>query len=202
MKTKIINLFTIDEIQDEKLIEKIIQNYSDINVEYDWYEFIIEDYREQLEKIGFHDVKIEFSGFYSQGDGACFTGGYNGQSIIKRQYQPEIPCIMELKTILEKIGKNHELYFSIVKNHYSRYSHENTVQFDGGKFFHVTGQYYDDIPQKFEDVIFSACQSIMQDIYSTLSKEYDYLTSHEAILETLKCNEYYFNAEGKIDTTL
>jgi len=203
MKTKQVTLYNIGELKENfpEVYKKTIDRYNDINTDFDWYEFTIQDYTDQLEKIGFHSVKIEFSGFSSQGDGACFTGGYNMPSILKRK-QAEIPCIENLRILLEKIGINHEFFFNIVKGYNSRYSHENSVRYGEGKFFHVTGQYYENIPEKFESIIFSACQNIMQEIYSTLEIEYEYLTSELAIFETLEVNEYYFNLEGKIASTL
>lgn len=41
---------------------------------YPWYDYIIDDWKTRLAAKGFEDVDIQFSGFYSQGDGASFTG--------------------------------------------------------------------------------------------------------------------------------
>jgi len=123
MKEKTVKLYQFNEIQDENLIKKILNNYSNINIDYeDWYHYTLEHYTEELEKIGLHSVKIEFSGFFSQGDGACFTGRYNMPSILKR-VPSDIPSVDSLRVLLEKIGKNHEFYFNIIKNKYC-----NTVE--------------------------------------------------------------------------
>jgi hypothetical protein len=39
---------------------------------------------------------------------------------------------------------------------------------------------------------------LCQEIYSSLQKEYGSFTSKEAIIDTIKCNDYEFTAEGKI----
>lgn len=39
----------------------------------DWHEDVISDYERELHEMGFLEPKIEFTGFYSQGDGASFT---------------------------------------------------------------------------------------------------------------------------------
>lgn len=68
---------------------KLLEEYRNVNVEYDWWDGLFEGFVEQLTEIGItvdtHEVKlmsgktrqdlsIYFSGFWSQGDGACFEG--------------------------------------------------------------------------------------------------------------------------------
>ena len=48
-----------------------------------------------------------------------------------------------------------------------------------------------------EDIIEDA-RSEADNIYRSLSKEYDYQTSEEAILDTIKANEYTFLEDGSI----
>lgn len=51
-------------------MEKFTQNNLD-------FEFMVDDYiiekKREIEKLGYNNVKIYYSGFWSQGDGACFT---------------------------------------------------------------------------------------------------------------------------------
>lgn len=73
----------------EERRDKLLEEYRNVNVEYDWWGCLIEDFAEQLTEVGItadtHEVKlmngktrqdpnIYFSGFWSQGDGACFEG--------------------------------------------------------------------------------------------------------------------------------
>lgn len=68
---------------------ELLEKYRNVNVEYDWWDSLFEYFAEQLTEIGItvstHEVKlmngktrqdpnIYFSGFWSQGDGACFEG--------------------------------------------------------------------------------------------------------------------------------
>lgn len=57
--------------------DELIEKYRYMNVDggYDWWESIEEDLRSDMDAIGFTVDKMYFSGFWSQGDGACFTGG-------------------------------------------------------------------------------------------------------------------------------
>lgn len=68
---------------------ELLEKYRNVNVEHDWWDSLIENFAEQLAEVGItvstHEVKlmngktrqdpsIYFSGFWSQGDGACFEG--------------------------------------------------------------------------------------------------------------------------------
>ena len=51
-----------------------IDELRDTNVDYnDWHEPIIEDFENEMKEFGLSDVDVQYSGFYSQGDGASFT---------------------------------------------------------------------------------------------------------------------------------
>ena len=39
---------------------------------------------------------------------------------------------------------------------------------------------------------------LCQEIYNSLQKEYESLTTDEAIIETIKCNDYEFTENGKV----
>jgi hypothetical protein len=41
-------------------------------------------------------------------------------------------------------------------------------------------------------------KSLLEDYRIILSKEYDYLTSRESIIETIEANEYEFDENGNI----
>ena len=41
-------------------------------------------------------------------------------------------------------------------------------------------------------------QSLCEDYRIILRNEYEYLTSEEAIIETIESNEYYFTEDGKL----
>ena len=62
------------EALDKRRKEKLIDKHRDVNVDYEWWDYTHENFKEQMKEIGVHVEKIYFSGFYSQGDGACFDG--------------------------------------------------------------------------------------------------------------------------------
>jgi len=72
MKTLTTTLYTFDELPAD-IQNKVIENLRHVNTEdCEWYDFVYEVWKEKLEAKGFIDAKINFSGFWCQGDGACF----------------------------------------------------------------------------------------------------------------------------------
>ena len=198
MKTKTINLYQFEEITDQEIKDRIIEKNRDINTEYDWSDFIIEDAQEQLKEIGFMEPEIYFSGFHSQGDGLCFDCSYI--DLLK-----VIPHIE--KNFLKKhnITKNRLKIISeycdflIYKNSYANhYSHEKTHYIDissetsifKGKYLKIE-QIVDYIKDCIEELRVSLCR----EYYKQLNDEYDYRMSDKSIEETLISNEYYFDLE-------
>lgn len=96
----------------EEIQQKVLDKYRYINIEHlEWYEYTIDRLKEELEnEYGFENVKIYFSGFGNQGDGASFTGR-----------------LVNLKMFLEKTGIDPSLRFDSTG---SNYSHERTVRID------------------------------------------------------------------------
>ena len=76
METRTYNVYKFEELSKEAQ-EKAIENYRDINVDFQGYdETTLEDLKEELEKLGFSSPDICYSGFCSQSDGASFTCTY------------------------------------------------------------------------------------------------------------------------------
>lgn len=94
-----------DELSEEAK-QKVLRKFHDINIHDQWSDDIITNFKEQLEnKFGMTDVKIRFSGFGSQGDGASFTG-----RLFLDEFVKEINLILDLEEID------------------NRYVHKNTVK--------------------------------------------------------------------------
>ena len=53
-------------------------------------------------------------------------------------------------------------------------------------------------PEDLEDLNKEFLRSLCEDYRIILQKEYEYLTSEEAIIETIEVNEYEFTEEGEL----
>ncbi len=135
-----------------------------------WFESSIDSFVEALEFIGFSDVKVRFSGFWSQGDGAHFTGSYSYKKGALAAAKKEYPAYASLHSLAESLQKLQAKHFySIVFTikHNDRYSHELYTIFDFEDTRHNCGwvsEAFDENPWK------DACRGFMQYIYSSLEK--------------------------------
>ena len=90
----------LTQVQKDKVIEEL----RNINVDHDsWHEFTTDEFTEKLKSLGYTDIKTYFTGFWSQGDGACFTATH-GENKIERygHYYHEMTMRCDDKNILDE----------------------------------------------------------------------------------------------------
>jgi hypothetical protein len=210
--------FSFEELSPEAQ-SHAIDEHRDINVDYNgWEDGVTEGFKEDMEEIGISDIDISYSGFFSQGDGASFTSetidtrelfnaaGIKSTDALDMEVEnrdDKDKEFYDLLDTLEDIGqvdririKPDDLKVTIERGS-SNYYHENTVSAkieiwdepDGWK------EPYDFV-EKLEKEITNFIRGKCKELYSSLEKEHDYLTSDEAIKETLIDNDYQFDEEG------
>lgn len=83
MQTIVLHLYSFEELAPQ-VQQQVIERERSINVDDGyWYEPIIEEWTEELQHRGFEQVEILFTGFGSQGDGACFTATVNLETFLR-----------------------------------------------------------------------------------------------------------------------
>lgn len=168
-------------------------------------EDILEDYRDMLETKGIYDPVFNYSGFHSQGDGACFT------------------CSIDLKDFLDahpEVRNNHrELYIAVISfdgdepvcSYYgihitkivghSSYSHEKTVHLGNWNLevhpVHdlVGGEDYEKLFVNAEEDIEETCRDYMRQLYRELEEAYEYSTSLNTFLGISEFQDFDENGE-------
>ena len=128
---------------------------------------------------------IYFSGFASQGDGACFEGwyGYEKQSTRKiRDYAPQDSKLHAIADSLAQLQRRNFYRLRATIRHTGHYCHRYSVSID------VTRD--DDASPSMGDIeqLEELLRDLMLWLYKTLEAEHDYLTSDEAIIEALEAN--------------
>lgn len=71
--------------------ERAFEWCAQVNTDHDWWNCTVDTYKQALAEIGFNDADITFSGFYSQGDGASFTGSPDAATLIRLFGNPPAP---------------------------------------------------------------------------------------------------------------
>jgi hypothetical protein len=174
--------------ENSELKNKVVDKLNHINVQHDWYDFIYDDFKENIApKFGFEVDKMYFSGFSSQGDGAMFEGSVANLA----QFVSD--------TRIKKLIEKREIDFDINFKHYGHYYHEKSYRHN----FEIcnlldTHENISNYCYNLEEVVTNVYENLCKELYENLEKEYDYLTSDEAILETIQSNDYEFDENGNI----
>ena len=189
------DVYKFDELPEESK-QFAIEKFRENNLDYEWYEFTYEDARECGKQIGIDIDKIYFSGFWSQGDGACFEGSYSyakrGLQAIK-YHAPKETELHRIALELQKIQRKNFYRLEASVKHSGHYYHEMCTDIT------VDENYYGNyIGGEAEEIVIELLRDFMCWIYKSLENEYDYLQSDEQIIETIECNEYNFTLDGEI----
>ena len=182
--------------------ERLLEKHRDCEVQWEWWDSVEEMFKEDMEAIGVYVEAMYFSGFWSQGDGACFNGYVrNWRDFLTAVKRPD------LIEVVDEYGAS----FTWVSN--GRYCHENTVEFgiDGLWINNPHDEEDDEVRHVMwnavngeggplyaaSDVLVEFLKDKMRDLYRRLEEEYEYLTSDEVVTEYIL--EY---EEDEIDATL
>lgn len=170
IRTKV---YKFDELNEDAK-QTVIENNYDINVSYDWWESTYEDAK---------NVGIEITAFDIDRSSYCKGEASSSWKDVAEQIVKEHGEMCETyKTAKDFLNEYDELVKKYSDGININQVHEDNVyEFD---------QYADELENDFR-------KSILEDYRIILEKEYEYLTSKEAIIETITCNEYEFTKDGK-----
>lgn len=212
MRTIETTLYTFDELDDsakDRAREWYRRGMDDDSY---WHEFVYDDANTIAEIIGIqidtvavplmdgskrYRPAIYFSGFYSQGDGACFTGRYEYARGSCKNIRSHAPLDTELHRIadeLQAIQRRHfyKLYSRITQS--GNYCHSRTMSVE--TFWDYSNDEYPSIDTQYE--VEQLIRDFADWIYSRIEAEYEYQNSDEAIDESIRANEYEFTNQGEI----
>ena len=184
----------------ESVSERTIDKYRHINVDgIDWWEYTYNEFVLSMEQVGIDIDRMFFSGFWSQGDGACFDGRIgNTKLFLDKHFTPT-----DYPTIRKLLDSGGSITFRC--KHSGHYYHENCTSFDVDCDLFT---YVLDKPTDFHEQVVESLDALldvemndfekqsvelfknhMRTLYSKLEKEYDHLVSDEAVAETVLAND-------------
>lgn len=196
-----------DELSDEAK-KKALDNVRSVAHEFFNGDYVIEDWKEILKACGFSAVTIMYSGFYSQGDGACFTGGWQPDWVEPDkldEYSDKLKLLFDYplaehakyKLCLAagvdphepEDGETSSMVAGHAKlEHRGRYYHEKNVSYEYS---------YEGWNRILEEDFEDWCEDLMREIYRCIRDEYEYQMSDEGVMELIECNDYDFNDKGE-----
>jgi biotin-(acetyl-CoA carboxylase) ligase len=174
MKTIEIQLFKFDELSD-KAKEKALIEYYDWNVNFDWWDNVYEDAK---------NVGITINGFDIDRGNYCE---------IEFRYDEKDIC----QKIIMEYGENCETH-KIATKFLSDYD-ELVKRYSDGIIKDIVSEYNEeDFDNEIIELETELHDELSEEYLSILRKEYEYLTSEEAIIEALEANEIEFTINGEI----
>lgn len=166
--------------------EEVLDKYRDINVDCDfWNDWVIEKHQTKLKKLGYTNSKIFFSGFWLQGDGACFEASVN--------LEPWLKAHKQLTKYRALANRAWEIIITIKQSGHYYHEYSMNVKEEGG--YHLkdkAGKQLDEVIKLIE----SESVELAKAIYKNLKEHYECLISDEEVIETIKANDYEFLKDG------
>ena len=179
--------------------------YLEGGLDYFWWDFSYEDFARVAEILGIdlsqkpiplmngkhrYEPEIYFTGFYSQGSGSSFVGTYSyakGAVAKIKAYAPQDEELHRIAQALQDIQRKH--FYRLTADITSVRDHYIRVEVNDSE------NCYRDIGDAENDV-----RGLMNDfnnwMFKRLEDEYEYLTSDEAVAESIIANEYEFDEDG------
>jgi hypothetical protein len=168
IETKVFKFEELDEAAQETAISELY----DINVDYEWWDYVYTDAE---------DVGLKIKGFDLDRGSYC-----------------NVEWIEDPLTVANKIIENHgpdcethkdaEIFLA----DYDKIMNDAEKDEEGEMLFEL------DIEEEIEELEDEFLKTMCENYRIMLSKEYEYLTSEEAIKETIIINEYDFLENGKL----
>lgn len=203
-------VYQLDELPDAAK-EKARAWYREGGFDYDWYDGVYEDFQRITDILGIRlktrpvrlmgggtrqDPCIWFRGFWSQDDGACWEGVYayrKNASAEIRSYAPLDGTLHGIADALQAIQRRNFYQLRAETTHRGHYYHEHCMAVSVER----DGPTWQDMTAGAEDIVAEALRDLARWLYRQLEREYDYLTSDEAVDETIIANGYTFTEAGK-----
>ncbi len=181
-KVKTITVYNFSELSEEAK-EKAIENLADINVDFDWWWSIYED----LKSIGFKGNGFDTDRYCK----LIATESYRpiAKKILEQHGQVCDTYTLASQFIEAQQNLGYKLDRLLNMYHFGRYQDHReqwlTEKIDelGDQITGLEDEFHNDMENQYRFI---------------LKKEWEYLTSEEAIIETIESNDYEFDEKGNL----
>ncbi len=200
----------IFEELDERAQERARDWYRRASAHDDWHATVFEDFERICEILGVdlatRPVRlygggtrqkpcIWFSGFASQGDGACFEARYSyrkGASRAIRAYAPRDERLIAITDQLQQVQRKNLYALEARVMHRGRYYHEHSMEIAVER----NSDQYQPPTADAEEAVAEALQDLARWLYRQLEQEYDHQMSNKVVDEGIIANGYTFTEAG------
>lgn len=202
MRTETIQIFQFDELSDDA--KGKARDWFRECIDANDFTCIVEDFIEVAWIFGVDiarrtnskDLAVYWSGFYSQGDGACFEGSYQykkGAAKAIRAYAPKDETLHRIVDELQALQRRYFYSLTATMQHRGHYYHSGCMAVEVRDSRHAWG----DSDGFADDTLTQIMRDFADWIYNQLKAEYEYRMSDESVDESIKANECEFYSDGK-----
>ena len=200
MRNVNLNLYEFSELSDDvqnEIIERI--RYSSETESQ--YEDISDDYimlkESELESYGFYDVKISYTGFYSQGDGASFVGKIKISDAVKLlNIVPKRKCLVDLLQDYIPIVEVYRIDFK------SNHEYSVSVSIDDYELENIEQERLKkalcDLSKEIEDKMKDFVVDFSKEVYKNLESVYEDVHSDKNIIDILMNDDTEYFEDGTV----
>lgn len=177
----------------------------------DWYDSVFENFQRIAEILGIalktrpvrlvgggtrHEPQISFTGFWSQGDGASFQAFYAFRKNAAREIRRYAPKDVRLHAIADALLATQRRNFYQLRADVSHRGHDYH-EYCMAISVERNSPTWQDMTAEAEDAVIEALRDLARWLYRQLEREYEYLSSDEAVGETIAANQYTFTETGR-----
>lgn len=166
-------VYKFDELSEEAK-QKALENLYDINVDHEWWDATYYD----ADNIG-----LTIDGFDTD------------HGTIEGKLTDDMQSVC--KSIMAEHGKDCDTY-KLAKQYQADWSKLVSKYSDGVTTDQVADGKEDDFDNEADDMTEEFTQQLLEEYLSILRQEFEYLTSEEAIVDTIEANEYEFTKDGEL----
>lgn len=222
MRIKETKVYQYDELSDkakEWARDWFRRDYPD----YDWWDFLYEDFAERAKELGIelskkavplmngktrYDPEIYFSAFYMQRSGSSFAGRWRAEDLNIDKLKSECPTDSELHRIADVLAdcaKEDGEIWADIKAHDDNWirvevNDGETIEEKLNELEYKSNEYnlLSQACERRADEVTKALRDFNRWIYERLREEYEYLTADKQVEESIRVNEYEFTEDGTI----
>ena len=214
--------FTFEELS-EKAKDKVRSSHAE-NLIHEWWGDTYEYFKERGHERGFELDSMHFRGFWSQGDGAMWTGEVRLKEFITYHLRDTDPDHHRYTVLLMLLEEDYIDGRINVEQRGFYYSHSGCMQFEtsqqgmvydlassdedtlhhdcvlkGANVYQLAeGIQYEELLAKLDEWIEKEARGYADELYDALEKEHEFLTSDEAITDSCDINGYRFTEDGDL----
>ena len=209
MKQITVDTFGYDELPAD-IQKKVLERHFNINLDFEWWDSTYDWFKEIADTIGIEvDLKKSyFRGFYSQGDGSSFTASVDLLELIAgiqaerwKENWPQLELTLPSPTLPARILALIQKGFITVTIQVLPNWRDTSIKVETFIDFEYNAcKNYTQVEaalNQLEEWITKVCEAMNRLFYRLLRDDSDYLSSSEAIEETIRAKDYSFTSIGR-----